>query len=226
LRHIKSPPSGCKTIVRCPTSTDRFIAAARYLARLWIIGREVIGLGSAQREIHLGVRSHQVENECFGVEAVFSSDRQERRVSNQVVARAARYDVAGGAALLGQPSATLDIGSERTQGRDQQAETAAERNSFHQRPPEGARGTARPSILALRGDRRAGEPIWPRPLGNPALPDIVGTDKGVDAPAVKVSATPRAAPDAEYLHRIEREFGIEAAFRLRRSSCRPRSPRG
>jgi Transposase IS66 family len=64
------------------------------------------------------VRSHQVENECFSVEAVFSSDRQKRRrVSNQVVARAARYDVAGGAALLGQPSATLDIGSERTQGR-------------------------------------------------------------------------------------------------------------
>src|SRR5258708_6832528 len=74
------------------------------------IGRDIFGLGPGQREIHLGVRSDQVENERFGIEAEFSPDRQERRcIRNQVVARAARYDMADCAPLLDQPFAPLDI---------------------------------------------------------------------------------------------------------------------
>jgi hypothetical protein len=66
------------------------------------VDRNVIGFGAAQGKIHLGVRSDQVENQCFGIKAVLSSDREEgRSVCDEIVARTASCDVTGGTPLLG-----------------------------------------------------------------------------------------------------------------------------
>jgi hypothetical protein len=99
------------------------------------VGRDVIGLGTAQRKIHLGVRPNQIENQRFGIEAIFSSDREERRsVRNEIVARTAGHDMTRGAALLRQLSAAFEIGGMRLRSCEKNCKTT-DGNAIHQRPP-------------------------------------------------------------------------------------------
>jgi hypothetical protein len=114
------------------------------------IGGDVVGLRSCQRKIHLGVGPDQVEDERFGVEPVFSADRQERRrIGHDVVARIGGYDVAGGASLLREPLAALDVGGVPARSHQRETETAADGDSFHPRPP--CRDPVRPHEANLSG---------------------------------------------------------------------------
>jgi len=97
-------------------------------------GCNVVGLGAAQRKIHFAVRSDQIENQRFGIEAVLSSDHEEgRSIRNEIVAGTAGHDVTGGAPLLGQASAALDIGGLSLRGRKRKRETTG--NPIHLPPP-------------------------------------------------------------------------------------------
>jgi hypothetical protein len=105
------------------------------------VSRDVVGLGATQRKIHLAMRSDQIENQRFGIEAVLSSNREEgRSIRNEIVAGTAGHDVTGGAPLLGQASAALDIGGLSLQGRKRKRKTTG--NPIHLPPPNSGVKTA------------------------------------------------------------------------------------
>jgi hypothetical protein len=90
--------------------------------------------GRLNAKFIFAVRSDQIENQGFGIEAVLSSDREEgRSIRNEIVAGAAGHDVTGGAPLLGQESAALDIGGLNLRGCKRKRETTG--NPIHLPPP-------------------------------------------------------------------------------------------
>jgi len=126
------PPRYVASIPHAVTSFSRI--ALRLSCQSLDIGRDVVGLRSAQCKIHPAVRSDQIEKQRFSIKAVLSSDREEgRSVRNEIVAGTAGHDVTGGAALLGQPSAALHVGSLSLQGRKSKRETTG--NAIHEPPP-------------------------------------------------------------------------------------------